>query len=213
MILDYFFVSQNTCPICKEKPRKNSGFCQTCYSKLDLVNYSEYDSDLSMQLTYPLFYNKFSSDILARFKFRGESHLYKSLAQLMYDCGNKNGIFDRVDLIVPVPLHWSSYNKRGFNQSKLLAQSIGKLSGIKINDKLIKKTRPTKAQHNLNKLDRSKNLKDTIRVKEELYDYKVLLVDDVFTTGSTIKSITDSFKNAPIHIETLVLVSGQRIYF
>lgn len=213
MILDYIFLDESICPSCKEEEIGSGYFCKPCTERLDLVNYSEYTDQINMLLSYPLFYNNFLSKLVSQFKFGGQTHLYKPFGDLMYDLGVQESIFDRVDTIVPVPLHRAKYKQRGYNQSYLLAKRISEKTGIPIRDKLVKKVKRTKEQNTLSTSERMSNLDGSIRTDDEVYKYKILLIDDVYTTGSTINSILDSFSEDPVHIETLVLTSGQRIIY
>ena len=93
------------------------------------------------------------------------------------------------ECIVPVPLHSSKQRSRGFNQAELLAAALGQEAGLPVR-RLLKKIKKTKDQKNLSKHERRKNLKDAFVIEEkELGKHipqSVLLVDDVYTTGSTL---------------------------
>lgn len=213
MILDYFYLDSDICPFCKEEEKFNEIFCEECSMKIDRVDYYEYEDNISMKLSYPLFYNDFAKNLIAKYKFRGETHLYKSLGELMYEMGVKYEIFNKVDLIIPVPLYTKNYKKRGYNQSELLSKRIGELSGLEVRTDLLQKIKRTKVQHDLSPNERMTNLKNSIAVAEDIYKYKILLIDDVYTTGATINSIIKSMNKSPAYIETMVLASAQRIEF
>lgn len=213
MILDYFFLDPDICPSCKENEKTGQVFCSECLMKIDRVDYYEYEDNISMNLSYPLFYNYFTRDLIAKYKFQGENHLYRSLGELMYLSGVKENIFEKVDMIVPVPLHIRNYKKRGFNQSELLAQRIAELSGLEMRTDLVKKIKKTRVQHDLSLRKRMTNLANSIAIEEEFYKYKILLIDDVYTTGATINSIVKAMDRSPVYIEAMVLASAQRIEF
>lgn len=92
------------------------------------------------------------------------------------------------ELIVPVPLHRSKKWKRGFNQSELLAKHIGDVSNI------LERKRNTKTQVGMNRKERRENLKDVFQANNQLNGEKVLLVDDVMTTGTTLKECAKELK-------------------
>lgn len=213
MILDYFYLDSDICPSCKEEEKFDEIFCEECSTKIDRVDYYEYEDTISMNLSYPLFYNEFTKNLIAKYKFRGETHLYKSLGKLMYETGVKYGVFNNINLIVPVPLYNKNYKKRGYNQSELLAKQIGELSGLQVRTDLLQKIKRTKVQHDLSPTDRMTNLRNSIAVAEDIYKYKVLLIDDVYTTGATINSIVNAMNKSPAYIEAMVLASAQRIEF
>jgi len=96
----------------------------------------------------------------------------------------------RPDVIVPVPLHKSKQRQRGFNQSELLARGIGKKLGIPISSNLVSRVRATMPQKELSKKNRKINLKNAFKINK--YDVKlkrILLIDDIYTTGTTIDTI------------------------
>lgn len=92
-----------------------------------------------------------------------------------------------IDLIVPIPLHKSRRRKRGFNQAELIAKKLGKELGIPVSLDALFRVRKTKPQKELNDQERKSNLKHAFRTgKQDLEFKKILLVDDIYTTGSTI---------------------------
>lgn len=211
MIGEFLFLDKNTCPSCMDEEVKDFEFCESCLARLDRVDFSEYVDDLGMDLTYPLFYNAFTKDLLWKFKFRGQTHLYRPLGKLMYEAGLERGVFDRVDLLVPMPLHWKKQRQRGYNQSLLLAEEISRLGGIPLREDLFVKIKPTRAQHDLPIKERMTNLQGSIKAQDPVYKYRVLVVDDVVTSGASLKSLVQALDQDPIYMEALVLTSGQRI--
>jgi ComF family protein len=98
--------------------------------------------------------------------------------------------FDHTEysLLIPVPLHVKKLRQRGFNQSLLLANALGKKYEIPVNFSLLKRSKFTLTQTGLNKTAREKNIKRafTVTDKEKIAGRKIILVDDVYTTGATI---------------------------
>jgi ComF family protein len=93
---------------------------------------------------------------------------------------------ERVDLIVPVPMHWWRKWRRGFNQSELLAQAVAREAGIPFADAM-RRTRNTPPQAGLSDHERRHNLTGAFSVpaKRRVEGRRVLLIDDVMTTGAT----------------------------
>lgn len=92
--------------------------------------------------------------------------------------------------LVPVPLHGSKRRKRGFNQAELLAEKVGEELGIPVRTDLVERIRATKPQKELSRRERQNNLKGAFKISQ--YDVKlkkIILVDDIYTTGSTIDEI------------------------
>jgi ComF family protein len=111
------------------------------------------------------------------------------------------------DMAIAMPMHWRKQWERGFNQAQLLAQPVAKRYGLKLSTNLVRR-RYTKAQAGLGAAERSENLKDSFRVKRpaQLAGKRVLLVDDVFTTGSTLRMAAESLKAAgAAHVTAVTL--------
>lgn len=90
------------------------------------------------------------------------------------------------DVIFPVPLHKKKKRIRGFNQAEYLARRVGKAWGIPVEAEVLLKVKKTGSQKKLDAAHRRKNLEKAFSVTEPLDGLKILLIDDVFTTGSTI---------------------------
>ncbi|WP_101758319.1 ComF family protein [Oceanicoccus sp. KOV_DT_Chl] len=93
------------------------------------------------------------------------------------------------DLIMPTPLHWSRRLIRGFNQSDLLAQDLSQKLGIPLRHGLIRHKR-TPAQQSLNAQQRRRNLRGAFAVKADIVGQRIALIDDVMTTGATVREIS-----------------------
>jgi ComF family protein len=96
---------------------------------------------------------------------------------------------DRVDVIVPVPLHWSRRMSRGFNQSELLVRALRRAAGRKVAVKRLRRTRPTPHQMNLSARQRRTSVRGAFAtgwLGADFRDKGVLVVDDVMTSGTTI---------------------------
>lgn len=96
--------------------------------------------------------------------------------------------------IVPVPLHWTRKNWRGFNQSELLAKLLSKKLGLKYQDALVR-TKKTKPQVKLDSFKRKQNIKGAFALTNNYHLVSnILLIDDVWTTGATLKECTYMLK-------------------
>lgn len=103
------------------------------------------------------------------------------------------------DALIPVPMFKKKENKRGFNQADEIAKRIGRLTGIKVLDGVIKRVVNTKPQKDLSDTDRRKNLENAFIISENIVKLdKVILIDDIYTTGSTIDSCTEVLLNAGV---------------
>ncbi|MDF2616214.1 MAG: phosphoribosyltransferase [Sedimentibacter sp.] len=121
------------------------------------------------------------------FKYYNKPYFYRFFGKCLVDC-MKNNEYNKFDMVVPVPLHRSKLRIRGYNQSSLLAKYISRNTDIPYGD-VLKRIKKTPKQSQMTKEERRKNLKEAFDVKgskiESLTGKTVLLVDDVYTTGST----------------------------
>ncbi len=100
---------------------------------------------------------------------------------------NNHELFSDIDYIVPVPLHKRRLAERGFNQAELIANSLSLVTQIPVKNLLVR-TKKTQQQAKLDVNNRAKNLKNAFICKYKLNNQTILLVDDVYTTGSTLDS-------------------------
>jgi len=101
---------------------------------------------------------------------------------------------DKIDIIVPVPLHHVKYRERGFNQAYWIAKGLSQNWHIPLEDKLIKRVKHTVSQTTLNREERLSNLMQAFQVKKDVDGKRIGIVDDVLTTGSTISSMATVLK-------------------
>ena len=117
-----------------------------------------------------------------QFKFNQRVGLDRPLAKLLERVIADDELFD---LILPLPLHPRRLRQRSYNQSQLLAKEIGKLRGVPVASRLLLKERDTLPQQGLSACDRELNLRSAFRLSRCLSGERILLVDDVMTTGAT----------------------------
>jgi len=93
-----------------------------------------------------------------------------------------------IDLILPVPLYKPKERERGFNQSALLGKYVAKEVNIPLNIDILTRVKNTKVMHSLNKKERIENVKEAFKVIDNgvVINKNILLIDDIFTTGSTV---------------------------
>lgn len=104
-----------------------------------------------------------------------------------------------VEVIVPVPLHRKKKRLRGYNQAEIIARHLGTKLAIPVASDIVVRTRYTEPQKKLNDKERKKNLQHAFQVTEKLKNYKnILLIDDIYTTGSTMNEIARELKQAGV---------------
>lgn len=123
--------------------------------------------------------------LVTALKFRRETELVAPLAALM-DARRRLARLPECDVALPVPLHSARKRQRGFNQAALLARAVAGRAGMEVGEKVLVKCRNTAPQSTLRRDERLAHGKDAYRVGADLSGKRVLLVDDVMTTGATL---------------------------
>ena len=107
----------------------------------------------------------------------------------------------KVDCIVPVPMYKPKQRKRGYNQAEEFAKFLSKASGIKVDAKLLIRAKDTVPMKTLSKQQRYENLLKAFKIRNDRPTYKrVLVVDDIFTTGSTIDACARVLKKNGVEV-------------
>jgi ComF family protein len=129
------------------------------------------------------------------YKYRPVRSLGKPLSDWM--AGQVNMAVP-LDVVMPVPLHRERLRRRGFNQALLLAHGISERFGVPLCYDNLARIRPTRPQVELTGRERAENVRDAFRLLRpcEVGDRKVLLIDDVFTTGATMNECARVLKDA-----------------
>ncbi len=145
----------------------------------------------------PYYYEGSAGLALRNLKFNGIKSLAEHLYTDMAKCFNERYSEYSFDFICFVPMTEKSKKERGFNQSQILADGVSKLTGIPVINAL-KKTAETDAQHNLSGSLRSGNVKGVFEINEtfsdRITDARILLCDDIKTTGSTLNECAATLK-------------------
>lgn len=149
-------------------------------------------------------YDSLMRESIGRFKYSNRREYANFYVRELLDiCGPAVRSWN-VDLLIPIPLHKSRRRKRGFNQAELIAKGLGRELGIPVSSNCLLRTRKTSPQKELNDQERKNNLKNAFQVVD--YDVKfkkILLIDDIYTTGSTIDAAA-----------SVLLESGaEKVYF
>ena len=132
-------------------------------------------------------------DAICLFKYRGKVALASSLARLMID---RLPPLDSLDLIIPVPLHAQRLREREFNQSLLLADRVARHLDIPVSATNLIRIAPALAQTTLSRKGRLKNLRGAFALHhpESITGKRILLIDDVFTTGTTVNECAKTLR-------------------
>lgn len=133
-------------------------------------------------------------------KFHNKKELSLEIARISFEFLNSLNINFNDYELVPVPIHNKKKRERGFNQCELIVYYLSKLMNVPYNFKLIKKIKYTQPMYRLNYEQRLENLKNSFSVNfEEYHNKKILLIDDIVTTGSTLSEIIKELKKNNIN--------------
>ena len=193
---DIQFVEPPWCDICGTPDAK--GRCDDCaispprYGKLRSI----------------AFYQTTLQQAVHLFKFRKKKAFASHLIQLMnahipVDCN-----ISEYDSVLPIPIHKKRLRERGFNQAMLLADGIAKAEGLPVLADALVRKRHTVAQSSLDKAARQQNIVGAFEVRnpDAIRGKRLLIIDDVFTTGATIReAVSELWTADPAEVDVLTL--------
>lgn len=133
--------------------------------------------------------------VLHAFKFERHDFFSAPLAELVEERLRARGDLD-FDVIVPVPLHRARLRRRGYNQAELLARALARRTGIRCDVRLLVKPLATPAQSRLDRAARRANVRGAFVAHRAAASRRILLVDDVTTTGETIRACAEALHRA-----------------
>lgn len=212
------------CPVC-DKPVKpwNALVCRECEGSLTCIepprcmkcgkhigdSGREYCADCASRPHFydsgrALFSYRSAASSIARFKYHGRREYAAFYASRMADV-LKDFVRDcKADALVPVPLHRSRKRARGYNQAEVLARELSALTGIPVCCNLIGRVKKTIPMKELPAAERQNNLKKAFKIlRNDVKLSTVIIIDDIYTTGSTIDAMSRELKKAGV----------ERIYF
>ncbi|MCX6780483.1 MAG: hypothetical protein NT034_04915, partial [Candidatus Magasanikbacteria bacterium] len=184
------------CPVChiKNLDGKNCRDCQAASQLIAVAAFFNYQN------------NKVVSELIKRFKYSLATDINQLWLRVTADFLNtiwsKSGWPTSDIVIIPVPLHRRRYRERGFNQAQLIAQNIFEIlkkyhPGVQLDDINLQRIKFTKQQARLNRAERLSNIKGAFVYQgQNLSSKNIILVDDVFTSGSTMQECALILKSA-----------------
>jgi len=179
--------------------------CGKCEKAADFAEKTDYVSaakelygDVYFDVCSCVFYYDYVKRAIEHFKFRNFKRDSIPLAEYMNDYGRKNDVFENTDVIMAVPVHEERLKERGFNHAYELAKIIGKENNILVEDNVLIRVKNTNPQYELDFEDRKDNIKDAFKVSdaEKVCGKRIMLIDDIFTTGGTVNECSKELKKA-----------------
>lgn len=198
-ILDEIFPP--ICGICHKWEKQ--GICPECYQMIrkmlvcKIQNQDEQKQYYKKQMfLFP--YEGLIRDLLISYKFGEQSYLYHTFAEIIVKDKKICRFLKSYDIIIPVPVHRKRKWERGYNQTELIAKKVGKALEIEVETKTLIKTKNIKPQSSLTKEQRIKNIQNVYAITnmQKVVDKKILILDDIYTTGSTVRECSKTLQEA-----------------
>ncbi len=197
-------MGEMACPQCTDRLTIiQSPFCRKCGKALT-DSREEYCSDCESRkhlfregralYEYPCIKKS-----IYRFKYRGRKEYAEFYGRELAGHLGEAILSWKPDVLAPVPLHRSRKRMRGYNQAQALAEHLGKRLGIPVNSRLIVRTKKTVPQKLLSFEKRQNNLKRAFKITENVVKLNtIIIIDDIYTTGSTVDAMTEVLQEAGI---------------
>lgn len=196
-----------TCPMCDRILPKNEKICTECEKKLVYIfepkckkcgkeledEEKEYCIDCSLRKHYfkigiaAFKYNGMISKSIYKFKYHNRRSYAAFYGDAISKVYGKEILRWNADVIIPVPIHNKRQVKRGYNQAALIARELGSNLNILVDEKYLFRISNTKPMKELDKTSRKKNVEKAFKIFKNVVKYKkIILVDDIYTTGNTL---------------------------
>lgn len=197
------------CGICGKVNTK--ALCNKCEVKIKKefkFKTDNYESDIDKNFIEHHYFFKYENLIrnqIISLKFHEKPYIYQTITYFLKKMQKSFENFKKYDIIIIVPLSMQRKKERGYNQSLLVAKEISKIIEVPIKSKILYKTKNTIPQSSLNKDEREKNAKGVYKVTniKKIQNKKILLIDDIYTTGNTVNECAYMFIQKGIQRENI----------
>ncbi len=211
-LLSLFFKSN--CSICQRSTGKIiCGYCTKQLKSCELTNYTElWNEEL------PIFiwgkYQGYLKRAIATFKYQSHPELGEILGEWLakswLDTG-LNSCYQKVT-VTPIPMYQQKLKERGFNQAELIARRFCQITGYPLKPNLLKRVRNTEAMFGLKPTQRLQNIKDALTIGQDYPHFNrqssVLIIDDIYTTGTTVKEANKILKQHQINVLGVAVIAS-----
>jgi ComF family protein len=192
-------VAPSVCVACEERIREGIAFCAACAATIEAERAAETGSRVAVGT-----YGGALAEAIQRLKYRGCPWIATPLGDLLAQRCLDEGCAP--DLVVPVPLHRSRLFDRGYNQAALLASRLARV-GYRVDALALERVRDTTSQATLDRERRLENLVGAFRARHDLAGKVVMLLDDVSTTGGTLRACGDAVRAAGGRVSTSAVLA------
>lgn len=203
-----FPVGESYCMHCGKPLSSEEEFCRDCRARLARRGTKPASNIRQGRALFE--YRGAARQMMYRFKYANRREYAAFLAdtacerwgEWMRACG--------VEAVVPVPMYRAKKRRRGYNQAELFARAVAERMGLACLPQAVARVRDTQPQKKLNVEERKKNLQNAFQMTEFIVQYKkVLLVDDIYTTGSTAEAVAGQFRRAGAEVYVLTACIGR----
>lgn len=181
------FIYEKNCYFC-HKSYENVIFCSKCYAAVDFLPYKPvfyiYDTKV-FSVTY---YKNIIQKLIRAVKYHNKTELAEYQAKLMADYWRHISENKRYT-VIPVPMFFSKARKRKYNHMDIICEKFCELTGNIADKKSLIRNRETAPQYKLSREEREKNLKGAFSLRNKNLKTPILIIDDISTTGTTLKEI------------------------
>jgi ComF family protein len=203
------FVFRSPCPLCSRVAAPL--FCQDCTQKL--LGCRRSASKIEVPGLPPLYcwgrYEGALKQSLAKLKYDHQRRIAEPLGHWLAELWQPRSVRPWV---VPIPLHSDREQQRGYNQAQLIAQSFCQRTGLALRSQGLIRPQATTAQYGLSRPDRYRNLQSAFSLGSDLQNFSpersVVIIDDIFTTGATLKAAVDTLQKSGIHVAALLAIAA-----
>lgn len=188
------------CGICGEISKED--ICNKCKVKINKLKRNKKHIYLTKNFCTHMYifdYRDILKEKILQYKFKEATYLYKTFIKIISNDKKICGFLKSCDIMIPVPISKKRKQKRGYNQSEMIAKYIAKnIENLTYRNDILYKVKDTLPQSLLNKEKRSQNISNVYCIKniEQVNNKKILLFDDIFTTGNTVNECAKMLKQA-----------------
>lgn len=202
------FLFPPACCVCGKLDQ--NWLCPKCEKRVERLEKSclvEIENKKYEKLLYLFQYESLVRKLILRYKFSNKAYLNHFFANQIAQNEKNRELLKEYDMIIPVPMHKKKMQKRGYNQTELVANELEKSLGIPMRKDILSKVVNTTTQSKLGGKARQSNIQHAFFIQNdiEVEDKKIILLDDIYTTGATSEECSRVLKDAGAR-EILVLV-------
>lgn len=184
--------------------------CQMRLNEIAKFRIQRYNNKYFKRHIYIFKYDGIIKEALIKYKFREKNYKYKGFVNFVLKNKKICEILKSYDIIIPVPIHRIRRLERGYNQSELVAIEIAKaIEGLKCENKVLIKKINNKPQSTKGKSERKQNVIGAYYLKNEdkIKNKKIILLDDIFTTGNTVNECCKMLKKANAKLVDVITIA------